>query len=293
MPINIPRRPARQEASCSEERIFALEEDVVAERQEIRPLRVAIAQPHAHQDRDRDPDSAPHLQVAAAGARCDFMRVSTHMPPRHVSQDHLGEASTTRLTRLPTRTTTVLSSRVRRWSRWTFEDVDYWDELCGIIDWSRRSTCSPRMYLCWGAHGRALPALVPHPQEGHAWIQKLFGVFPAAPVRRVQLPHQRLRRGVHYMPHSRHAAIDDQRAGPPPRAARALGALRRGRSSAIIATAGPPRGLRRRATSSTAETRSARRVLARLPQGASPSACPSQLLPGRQPRRASRIFTLA
>ncbi len=31
-----------------------------------------------------------------------------------------------------------------------FEKVDYWDELCQIMDWSQKNVCST-MYICWGA----------------------------------------------------------------------------------------------------------------------------------------------
>jgi homoserine O-succinyltransferase len=31
-----------------------------------------------------------------------------------------------------------------------FEEVDYWDELCGIMDWCKTNVCST-LYICWGA----------------------------------------------------------------------------------------------------------------------------------------------
>ena len=31
-----------------------------------------------------------------------------------------------------------------------YEDVDYWDELCSIMDWTLTNVCST-LYICWGA----------------------------------------------------------------------------------------------------------------------------------------------
>ena len=31
-----------------------------------------------------------------------------------------------------------------------FSDVDYWDELCEIMDWTRTNVCST-LYICWGS----------------------------------------------------------------------------------------------------------------------------------------------
>ena len=40
-----------------------------------------------------------------------------------------------------------------------FEQVDYWDELCGIMDWSKSSVYST-LHVCWGAQapGRPTPS---------------------------------------------------------------------------------------------------------------------------------------
>ena len=31
-----------------------------------------------------------------------------------------------------------------------FGDVDYWDELCGIVEWSKKNVYSV-FHICWGA----------------------------------------------------------------------------------------------------------------------------------------------
>ena len=55
-----------------------------------------------------------------------------------------------------------------------FEDVDYWSELCDIMDYAKENVFST-LYICWGAqaglyHNYGIKKL--------ALEQKLFGVFP-------------------------------------------------------------------------------------------------------------------
>lgn len=86
-----------------------------------------------------------------------------------------------------------------------FEDVDYWDELCKIMEWSKENVTST-FHICWGAQA----ALYYHygvPKI--AMPEKVFGVFkhniPA------EKKHKILLRGFDdefYAPHSRHTGID-------------------------------------------------------------------------------------
>ena len=84
-----------------------------------------------------------------------------------------------------------------------FEEVDYWPELCRIMDWSRTHVHST-LHICWGAQAglyyhygipkRRLP-------------QKLFGVFEHT----VEDPNFILFRGFDdrfQVPHSRHTTVD-------------------------------------------------------------------------------------
>jgi homoserine O-succinyltransferase len=55
----------------------------------------------------------------------------------------------------------------------SFEEVDYWDELCEIMDFARRNVFNT-LYLCWGAQA----ALYHHfGIEKQIMDHKLFGVF--------------------------------------------------------------------------------------------------------------------
>ena len=83
-----------------------------------------------------------------------------------------------------------------------FEQVDYWDELCAIMEWSKTHVTST-FHICWGAQA----GLYYHfgirkiPLE-----KKLFGVFEHTVERRSSM----LLRGfddTFYVPHSRHTTI--------------------------------------------------------------------------------------
>ena len=83
-----------------------------------------------------------------------------------------------------------------------FEEVDYWDELCEIMDWSKTHVHST-FHICWGAqaglyHHYGIPK---QPLQ-----QKLFGVFE----HRVERKQSILFRGfddVFMAPHSRHTTV--------------------------------------------------------------------------------------
>ena len=82
-----------------------------------------------------------------------------------------------------------------------FTDVDYWEELTGIMDWSVDNVTST-LHICWGAQaGLYYHYGVPkHPLE-----KKMFGVFP----HRILQRNLKLFRGfddLFYVPHSRHTA---------------------------------------------------------------------------------------
>lgn len=81
-----------------------------------------------------------------------------------------------------------------------YEDVDYWDELCRIMDYTKENVYST-IHLCWGA----LAGLYYHFGIPKVHLdKKMFGVFE----HRVTRPSNPLVRGfdeVFYAPHSRWA----------------------------------------------------------------------------------------
>ena len=83
-----------------------------------------------------------------------------------------------------------------------FEDVDYWDELCRIMEWSKTHVHST-LHICWGAQA----GLYYHYGiQKYPLPQKMFGVYPH------QADYKRaiLLRGfddTFYVPHSRHTTV--------------------------------------------------------------------------------------
>ncbi len=83
-----------------------------------------------------------------------------------------------------------------------FEQVDYWDELCSIFEWTKTNVYST-FHICWGAQaGLYYHYGVPK----YDLKEKLFGVFPH---RSLDNYHPILRGfdDVFYVPHSRHTEI--------------------------------------------------------------------------------------
>ena len=84
----------------------------------------------------------------------------------------------------------------------SFEEVEYWPEICRIMEWSKTHVYST-FHICWGAQA----GLYYHYGiKKYALPEKLFGVFPHVVERRSSM----LMRGfddVFMVPHSRHTTI--------------------------------------------------------------------------------------
>ena len=84
-----------------------------------------------------------------------------------------------------------------------FEDVDYWQELCQIMEWSKTNVHST-FHICWGAQaGLYYHYGIPK----HELKEKLFGVFP----HEADYKRSILLRGfddTFWVPHSRHTTVE-------------------------------------------------------------------------------------
>ena len=84
-----------------------------------------------------------------------------------------------------------------------FEEVDYWNELCEIMEWSKTHVHST-MHICWGAQA----GLYYHYGiQKHVMDKKLFGVYP----HKADHPTSMLLRGfdsVFNVPHSRYTYVN-------------------------------------------------------------------------------------
>ena len=83
-----------------------------------------------------------------------------------------------------------------------FEDVDYWDELCRIMEWSKTNVHST-IHICWGAQA----GLYYHYGiQKKPLSEKMFGVFP----HKADYKRSILLRGFDdefWVPHSRHTTV--------------------------------------------------------------------------------------
>lgn len=86
-----------------------------------------------------------------------------------------------------------------------FNEVDYWDELCTIMEWSKTNVYST-FHICWGAQA----GLYYHYGINKKQLdKKMFGIFPH---KSLDVTHP-LMRGLddeYFVPHSRHTTVDRQ-----------------------------------------------------------------------------------
>ncbi len=83
-----------------------------------------------------------------------------------------------------------------------YEKVNYWEELCSIIDWSKRNVYST-MYVCWGAYAGLYHN---YNIQKHPLDKKIFGVFE----HKTLVPQNPLVRGFNEVfdaPHSRYSYV--------------------------------------------------------------------------------------
>lgn len=204
MPVNIPRAlPARR--TLESENIFVMSE-TRAGHQDIRPLRIVIVnlmptKVNTETQLLRLLGNTP-LQV-----QITLMRMDTH-ESRNTTREHL-EAFYATFDQVRDRKFDGLVITGAPVELLPFEEVDYWPELCEVMDWSIDHVFST-LHVCWGAQAGLYRhfGVKKYPLE-----DKMFGVFP----HQVLDPLAHILRGfdeVFPAPHSRHTEIraDDIRA---------------------------------------------------------------------------------
>jgi homoserine O-succinyltransferase len=83
-----------------------------------------------------------------------------------------------------------------------YEDVDYWPEVCRIMEWSKTHVTST-LHLCWGAQA----GLYYHYGiQKYPLPKKMFGVYPHR-VKNRKVPLVRGFDDYFYAPHSRHTEV--------------------------------------------------------------------------------------
>ncbi len=197
MPIKI-QNDLPVKGILEKENIFIMDEHR-ATHQDIRPIQILILNlMPLKEDTElqllRSLSNTP-LQVDVA-----FMRMSTHRS-RHTSMSHLNKfyQSFAELKEQKFDGLIITGAPVEQIR---FEDVDYWDELVKIMDWSTQNVTST-LFLCWGAqaglyHFFGLPKV--------QLEQKLFGLYRHRVSNR-KIPLVRGFDDVFLAPHSRHTDV--------------------------------------------------------------------------------------
>lgn len=197
MPIKIPSSlPAH--SVLERENIFVITENR-AQRQDIRPLRLLILNLMPSKI-ETETQLLRCLSNTPLQIEISLLQTSTYRP-KNTSSDHLLTFYSTfnHIRHLKYDGMIITGAPVEHME---FEDVDYWDELREIMDWSRNHVFST-FHICWGAQA----ALYHHYGIGkHKKDKKVFGIFnhdilkPTAP----------LLRGFDdsfLAPHSRHTEV--------------------------------------------------------------------------------------
>ncbi len=197
MPIQIPNDlPAA--GTLQQENIFVMTQNR-AVAQDIRPLEIVLlnlmpTKVVTETQLSRLLGNTP-LQV-----RLELMHTSTHVS-KNVSQDHLLNfyKSFDELKHRKFDGMVITGAPVEHMA---FEEVDYWPELCRIMEWSKTNVHST-FHICWGAQA----GLYYHYGiQKHEMPEKLFGVFP----HHADYKRSILLRGfddVFWAPHSRHTTV--------------------------------------------------------------------------------------
>ena len=198
MPIRIPNDlPAA--GTLQQENIFVMSQDR-AITQDIRPLEIVLlnlmpTKIATETQLSRLLGNTP-LQV-----NLELMHTSSHRP-KNVSQEHLLSFYKS-FDELKDRKFDGMVITGAPVELMNFEEVDYWDELCQIMEWSKTHVHST-FHICWGAQA----GLYYHYGiNKHKLPEKLFGVYP----HQVEYKRSILLRGfddLFWAPHSRYTAID-------------------------------------------------------------------------------------
>lgn len=197
MPIQIPNHlPAA--GILQQENIFVMTQDRAVS-QDIRPLEIVLlnlmpTKVVTETQLSRLLGNTP-LQV-----HLELMHTTSHTS-KNVSKDHLLSFYKT-FDELKDKKFDGMVITGAPVEQMRFEDVDYWPELCQIMEWSKTNVHST-FHICWGAQaGLYYHYGIPkHPLD-----EKLFGVF----AHHADYKRAILLRGfddVFYAPHSRHTTV--------------------------------------------------------------------------------------
>ncbi len=197
MPIKIPHSlPARE--TLESEHIFVMD-DLRARTQDIRPLRIAIL----------------NLMPTKITTETQLIRLLSNTPLQidlTLLQTETYKATNTSAEHMTSFYNSYNNVKREKFDgliitgapveNLAFTDVNYWDELCEIMDWAEKNVYST-LYICWAAQaGLYYHFGIPK----YSLPKKIFGIFEH---RALNFRHPLLRGfdEIFYAPHSRHTEI--------------------------------------------------------------------------------------
>ena len=180
------------------ENIFVMDENR-AIHQDIRPLKVCILNLMPVKQ-DTELQLLRALSNTPLQIDVNFLNVSTHIS-QNTSANHLNKFYTTfdEIKDLKFDGMIITGAPVEQMP---FEEVDYWEELCKIMEWTKKNVTST-LHICWGAQA----GIYYHYGIKKVLLdKKLFGIYPFHVLNR-KVPLVRGFDDVFLAPNSRHTTI--------------------------------------------------------------------------------------
>ncbi len=200
MPIRIDNElPAKQRLEI--ENIFVMS-NMRADTQDIRPLKILILNLMPTK-LETETQLLRLLSNSPLQVDVEFLQVATHQA-KNVSKSHMEKFYET-YDDVKNRKYDGMIITGAPVEQMEFEEVDYWDELCKIMEWSKTNVYST-FHICWGAQAGLYYhyGIKKYPTK-----KKVFGIFPHKCLDDTH-PLMRGLDDIYYIPHSRHTEIKSQ-----------------------------------------------------------------------------------
>ncbi|MGJ7921836.1 homoserine O-acetyltransferase MetA [Neobacillus sp. LXY-4] len=197
MPIKIPKLlPARE--ILESENIFVMD-DERAKHQDIRPLNILILNLMPEKERT-EAQLLRLLGNTSLQVNVTFLKTATH-ESKNTSKYHLDQFYTT-FSEIRNRKYDGMIITGAPVELYSFEEVNYWEELSEIMEWTKTNVTST-LHICWAAQA----ALFYHYGIGKFELpRKCYGLFS----HRIYDKNEKLLRGfddVFLAPHSRYTDV--------------------------------------------------------------------------------------
>ena len=200
MPIRIDNElPAKQRLEI--ENIFVMS-NMRADTQDIRPLKILILNLMPTK-LETETQLLRLLSNSPLQVDVEFLQVATH-EAKNVSKSHMEKFYET-YDDVKDRKYDGMIITGAPVEQMEFEEVDYWNELCKIMEWSKTNVYST-FHICWGAQAGLYYhyGIKKYPTK-----KKIFGIFPHKSLDETH-PLMRGLDDIYYVPHSRHTEIKAQ-----------------------------------------------------------------------------------